>query len=442
MLDTIVSLATPPLKGALAVIRISGDQSLNIINKLFTKHDLKPNHAYFGDIINPSTHEIIDEVIVTYFQGPKSFTGEDVVEISCHGSMIITSQIVSVVISLGARQATPGEFSARAFYASKIDLVQAEAINSLINAETEQAKKLALFSLKGESSKLLTPIKERLAELLANIEVNIDYPEYQDIEEITGQKIVSTVSELTPVIDDLLHHSKKSQLLTEGIKVALVGKPNVGKSSLLNALLNQEKAIVTNIPGTTRDIVEGRINIEGIILNIFDTAGIRESKDIIEQIGIDKSKRAIQEADLVLLLLDATKGLEEEDQELLELTKHANRIIIYNKADAVQEKDCDKIMISALKKDISPLINKIKEMFQVSSSYSLQPALISLRETGLLERAKMELIKAKEEVVGNVPLDLVTVYLKQGYDAIRDILGEEVKIDLSEEVFAHFCVGK
>lgn len=441
MFDTIVSLITPPIKGAIAVIRISGDKTLEIIGKIFSKEIKESYRVYYGYIIDKNTNEKIDEVLVSYFKGPKSFTGEDVVEISCHGSMIIANQIIELCLRYGVRLAERGEFSSRSFYNGKIDLVQAEAINELINAETLQAKRLQMYSLNGETSKLIYPLKEKLADILSLIEVNIDYPEYLDVEEMTQEKIITSVDPLIQQIDYLIKNGEKSKLINDGIKVAIVGRPNVGKSSLLNALIKQDKAIVTNIPGTTRDVVEGKINLNGIVLNLLDTAGIRESVDEVEQIGIEKSKIIVDEADLILLVLEADKTTL-EDEELIELTKDKKRIVVYNKKELVTSFKENEIYISALNKDIKQLEEAITHMFKENLLEEVSPSLCSTREIGLLNKVKENLLKAKEEATMSVSLDLISVSLKAAYDSLKDILGEEITVDLSSEVFSRFCLGK
>lgn len=443
MFDCIVSLITPPMKGAVAVIRLSGEEALDIISKIFSREIKESHKVYYGYIIDKDNNEKVDEVMVSYFKGPKSFTGEDVVEISCHGSMIIVNQIIELCIRYGARIAERGEFSSRAFYNGRIDLVQAEAINSLINAETLQAKRLMLYSLTGKTSALILPIKEKLADILSLIEVNIDYPEYLDIEEMTNEKIINSVDPLIEEINYLIKSGERSKLINEGINVAIVGRPNVGKSSLLNALLKQDKAIVTNIPGTTRDVVEGKVNLDGIILNLLDTAGIRDSVDVVERIGIEKSKESLEKADLVLLVLEADK-FTKEDQELLDAIKDKKHLVVYNKKETLSEDKYIKgaIYISALNKDIKDLEKEIGRMFNVEEINNLEPSLCSSREIGLLNKVKENLLTAKKEALYNTSLDLVSISLKTSYDAIKEILGEEASVDLEKEIFSRFCLGK
>lgn len=441
MFDAIIALATPPMKGALAVIRISGDNTLEIVQKCFTGKLNESHKVKYGYIINPETKEKIDEVLVTYFKGPRSFTGEDSIEISCHGSMLIADQIISLFLSQGVRMAERGEFTSRAYYNGRIDLVQAEAVNEMINAQTKEAKQLSLYSLTGETSSLLTPLKTKLADILSLIEVNIDYPEYEDIEQVTSEKIEKDVGSILYILKDIIKEGENAKLIKEGINVALVGRPNVGKSSLLNALVNEEKAIVTNIPGTTRDIVEGKINLNGLILNLLDTAGIRDSDNVVEQIGIERSRKSIEDADLVIVVLEAGT-LTDEDKELLELTKDKKRIVIYNKKDLVEKLDDDKIYISAKNKDITRLQKEIAKLFSLDKLNELSPSLCSAREIGLLQKAKKDLESALNENALGMSLDLVSVGIKAAYDDIRNILGEEVSVDLSAEIFSRFCVGK
>lgn len=439
MFDTIVSLITPPLKGAVAVIRISGEKTLEIVQEIFSRKIEKSHYVYYGYIINKE--EKVDEVMLSYFKGPKSFTGEDVIEISCHGSMLIVDQIITLLLSKGCRLAERGEFTSRAFYNGRIDLVQAEAVNSLINAQTKEAKQISLFSLNGQTSSLLYPVRDHLADILSLIEVNIDYPEYEDVEEMTHEKMISELDELISTVTNLIKDGEKSKLITEGINVSIVGRPNVGKSSLLNALVKKEKAIVTNIPGTTRDIVEGQINLNGLIINLLDTAGIRDASDEVERIGIERSKESIEKADLVILVLEADK-LDEEDKELLEYTKNKQRVIVYNKKDLINENKEEGIYISAKNHDIKDLENEISKIFSLDKLNALTPSLSSSREIGLLTKAKEGLIQAKQEALMGISLDLISVNIKMAYDAIKSILGEEVKTDLSEEIFSRFCVGK
>ena len=440
MFETIVALATPPLKSALGIVRLSGDDVFEVVSKCFSKdlRDIKEKTILYGHIID--NNEKIDDVVLLAYKGPKSFTGEDSVEIICHGSPLIYKQIIETCIKNGARMATNGEFSSRAYMHNKIDLVQAEAINDVINATTKEAKNLNLLSLDGKTSDLIRPIKTKIADILSLIEVNIDYPEYEDIEVANKDKIIEVVDELLPQIDTLVDDGQKAKIINEGVKVALVGKPNVGKSSLLNAFLGEDRAIVTDIAGTTRDVVEGHANIDGVVLHLFDTAGIRDSEDKIESIGIEKSKKTIKEADIVVVVLDSSSDLDLEDQQILEYTKEFNPIVVYNKDDG--NKKHNKLSISALNNQIQPLIDVIKERIGIDEQVFSKPALNNTRQLGLLNKAKESLLKAKEDALNDLTVDLIATSLFDAYTAVLEILGEANQIDLSKEIFSRFCVGK
>ena len=440
MFETIVALATAPIKSALAIVRLSGDDVFDVVSKCCTKdlRNIKERTILYASIVDKG--EKIDDVVLLVYKGPKSFTGEDSVEIISHGSPLIAKQIVEVCMQNGARMATNGEFSSRAFMHNKIDLVQAEAINDVINATTKEAKKLNLLSLDGQTSELLRPIKVKLADLLSLIEVNIDYPEYEDIEVANKEKVVEYADDLVNRINSLISDGEKAQIINEGVKVAIVGKPNVGKSSLLNAFLGEDRAIVTDIAGTTRDVVEGHANIDGVVLHLYDTAGIHESNDKIESIGIEKSKKAIKDADVVIVVLDGSQDIDEEDKLILEYTKEYNPIVVYNKSD-VSSKD-DRLSISALNNNIEPLTKKIKEVIGLDEKTFSKPALNNARQIGLLKKAKESLLKAKQDAENDLTIDLVSVSLLEAYTAILEILGEANQIDLAKEIFSRFCVGK
>lgn len=437
MFETIVALATPPLKSALAVIRLSGDDCFKIVNKVFDhKIDSTTNRKiYYGHIVNDK--KIIDEVILLAYVSPHSFTGEDSVEIICHGSMLIANEIVQLLLSKGARMATNGEFSSRAFLNNKIDLVQAEAINDLINATTLEGRDLSLLSLEGKTSSLFRPIKEKIGELLANIEVNIDFPEYEDIEEISREKINTYCLEIISELNKLIKDAQTSKLYNEGINVAIVGKPNVGKSSLLNAFLNEDKAIVSEIAGTTRDVVEGEINLCGVPLHLFDTAGYRESNDKIESLGIKKISDVILKADLIIYVI----GEDGIDEDLYNDIKNKKHIVVYNKSDLISVKKANYIYISALNNDISALTNKIKEIMGISL-HKVSPSFNNSRQLGILQKMVESLNKAINDNKDNQPIDLISVSIMEAYNSALDLLGESNKNDLTDEIFSRFCVGK
>jgi len=440
MFDTIVALATAPMKSAIAVIRVSGEDCYDIVSQVFTTdlRNLKKREIHYGYV--KDNEQTIDEVMVINYVKPHSFTGENSVEIMCHGSMLIANEIIELLISKGARLATRGEFSSRAYLNGRIDLVQAEAINDVINATSSEAKNLSLLSLKGHTSQLLTPLKTRLADIISNVEVNIDYPEYQDIEVVNKEKIISVGNELINEITKLVLEGEEGVKIKEGIKVAIVGKPNVGKSSLLNALLKEDKAIVTDVAGTTRDVVEGTATFAGITYHFYDTAGIHDSHDKVEAIGIDKAHKVIEEADIVLLILEANKELDEMDQELITKTKDKNTIIVYNKMDQGQEKN--NINISAKNGEIDALLEELYKRTGLSKESFKRPSLNNARQIGLLKRARQELEKAIEDAKNDVPVDLVNVLILEAYHHILAINGEDVSLDLSKEIFSRFCVGK
>ena len=440
MFETIVALATPPMKSALAVIRLSGDDCFEVVSKSFSKSllGLEKRNIFVGSIVNHG--KVIDEVVLLAYKGPKSFTGEDSVEIICHGSMLVANEIIKCLISNGARLATNGEFSSRAFLHNKIDLIQAEAINDLINASTVEAKDLSLLSLDGKTSDLIEPIKKEIADIIALIEVNIDYPEYEDIEVANKEKIVKSCDDIIQKIDVLIKDGSKAKLVHDGINVAIVGKPNVGKSSLLNALSNEEKAIVTDIAGTTRDIVENDIILKGIKLHLLDTAGIRQASDKVESIGVERAVNVLNKADLVLVVLDSSSELDEEDQNILKITANLNRIVVFNKADI--GKKHEGIVISAKDNDLDALLNEIYSKIGIDEEVFKTPALNNARQLGLLEQSKQALLNAKNDALNDLTVDLISTSLLEAYTAILEIVGEANQIDLAKEIFSRFCVGK
>ena len=441
MFETIVALATAPLKSALSIVRLSGDDCFFVVNKIFSKDLTKytKNSIIHGQIIDGT--ETVDDVVLLLYIAPHSFTGENSVEIISHGSPIIFNKIIDLCIKSGARLATGGEFSSRAYFHGKMNLMEAESINDLINAESEESKKISMMALEGKTSLLIEPIKTKLGDLLSNIEVNIDYPEYLDIEEANNEKIVEFCRDILKYIDELIKNGNKGNIIKDGIKVAIVGKPNVGKSSILNALLNEEKAIVTNIKGTTRDIVEGKINLNGVIINLFDTAGIRESSDVVEEIGIKKSIEKLNDSDIVLCVFDSA-NFDNEDKEILELVKNKKHIIVYNKSDLIKEKVADNLYISALNKDIEPLKNKILEILDLKKENYENPSIANVRERGLLRNIKEILKNVLRDTENDVPIDIINSEIKEAYLKTLSITGEDFDFDISKEIFSRFCVGK
>lgn len=442
MNNVIIALATPPIKGALALIRTSGNGVFEITDQIFSKKvsQTADRAIYYGVLKDDGN--IIDMAVIYAYKGPNTATGEDIVEISCHGSMLIVNQIVEAYLKRGATYATRGEFSSRAFYNGKMDLIEAESVNDLINATTAEAKNLNLMSLRGETSRLVDPLKKQIADLLSLIEVNIDFPEYDDVEVANEELIVKRVDEIRLTIANLIKGGKEGKIIKEGLKVAIVGEPNVGKSSLLNALMNEEKAIVSDIPGTTRDVVEGDVSIKGIQLHLLDTAGIRSGADQIEALGIVKSEESIAKADLVILVVDANKRESAEDFRIKEMSKDKILITVYNKSDLIENKEKDKIYISAINKDIKPLLEKIYDELGLSDSAFTSPSLSNTRQLGLLMKIDQDLVKAKEDALHQAPVDLVSVNLMAAYNGARELLGEGTTLDLTDEIFSRFCVGK
>ena len=441
MFETIVALATPPLRSALAIVRLSGDDCFFIVSKFFTKNITKveKNTIYHGFI--KDEEELIDEVVLLAYKGPRSFTGEDSVEIMCHGSPLIFNRIIKVALKNGARLATNGEYSSRAYAHGKLNLMQAESINDLINAETEESKKLSLMALKGDTAKLIEPLKKSLGDILSLIEVNIDYPEYLDIEEANNEKIVEICKENIKYIKKLIKDGVKGNIIKDGINVAIVGKPNVGKSSILNALLNENKAIVTDVKGTTRDIVEGKINLNGVVINLFDTAGIRESSDEVESIGIEKSISKLKDSDIVLCVFDSQE-YDDEDKEITKLVEGKNTIFVYNKKDLIQNNLDDKLYVSALNKDVEPLKKAIIEKLGLSKENYDNPSIANTREIGILENIKTILEQVLIDVKSEIPIDLINSELKEAYLKTLSITGEDNDFDIAKEIFSRFCVGK
>lgn len=441
--DIIVAIATSRLEAAISIIRLSGEGSIAFVQEFFTGKILnKDSHTITYGYIKDG-NEKIDEVLVNIYRGKRTFTGEEMVEINCHGGVFITQKILSLCLAKGARMAERGEFSKRAFLNGRIDLSQAEAITDLISAKNDYAASLALKGIQGNISHFIEDLREDLIKIITQIEVNIDYPEYEDVEELTAELLLPKSESLRNKMNKIIEASKNVHLLKDGISTVIIGKPNVGKSSLLNALLDEDKAIVTNIAGTTRDIVEGTVRLDNIILNMIDTAGIRETDDIVENIGVNKSKELIHKADLVLLVLDGSNELSKEDEELLELSKDTNRIIVINKMDIGCIHDIEGISISAKDHNIEALIKEIKEMFELGKITSGDDEILAnARQIQLLSNAKNALDNAIEAMNNFIPTDLIVTDLYESWENLREILGERAKEDLLDELFKRFCIGK
>ena len=442
MNDSIIALATPPLKSALAIIRLSGDGVFSLTDSFFSKKilDTQKRSLVYG--VFSDNGKAIDEVMLLLYPSNNSMNGEEVVEISCHGSMVIVNQIIECYLAKGVRYATGGEFTSRAFYHGKMDLIEAEAVNDLINATTVEAKNIALLSVSGKTSKLIGPIKEDISSLLALLEVGIDFPEYDDEEQATCQSILVGCEKIRIRIAELIRKGKQGSVVRNGVKVALVGEPNVGKSSLLNALLEQNKAIVSSIPGTTRDVVEGDISLNGVPLHLLDTAGIRESSDAIEQLGIERSKKAIQECDLAIFVRDGSSNADQGENDFFALVGEKPHIVVDNKADRVANKKEGCIYVSALNGDISELKNEILRVLGVESDAFDTPSLSSVRELGLLRKIDEDLFEAQDGASQGLTMDLLSIPLQSAYNHARELLGEDMTHDLTDEIFSRFCVGK
>jgi len=449
--DTIAAISTTMGEGAISIIRLSGDDALVIASRIFRGKDLSlvDSHTInYGAIFDTETHQKIDEVLVSVMKAPRTFTAEDVVEINCHGGILVTNKILELVLSAGARLAEPGEFTKRAFLNGRIDLTQAESIMDIIHAKSENSLSLALNGLDGRVSKLIKALREEILNVIANIEVNIDYPEYDDVEEMTTELLLPKSKEILNNMKALLNTARTGKILRDGIKTAIIGRPNVGKSSLLNQLMREERAIVTNIAGTTRDTVEGFVNIGGITLNLIDTAGIRETEDIVEAIGVKKSKTLIEEADLVLLVLNANEPLTADDQELLALTKQKNRIVILNKSDLptkINQADIPESIHTSMISEygIELLEKKIKALFEIGEIAPKDMTYLSnARHIAKLRQSISSLEDGISAMEMGALVDMVEIDIKNAWYTLGEILGEEVGDSLIDELFTKFCLGK
>ena len=439
MNDTICAISTAVGVGAISIIRVSGEDSISIVNKIFDKDltKIESHTINYGHIID--NNEVIDEVMVTLMKAPKTFTKEDIIEINSHGSIATTNKILELLLNNGARLAQPGEFTKRAFLNGRIDLIEAESIMDLIEAKTENQRKLAINGINGNISNLIKNIIEKLVSINANIEVNIDYPEYEDIEIVTKEEI-KKISEYINI--------ENGKIIKEGINTLILGRPNVGKSSILNKLINEEKAIVTDIAGTTRDIVEGQIRVNGILLNLIDTAGIRDTQDKVERIGVEKSINLIDESDLVILVFNNNEELEKEDINLLEKTQNKKRIIVINKIDLENKldlnifKDENIIKISALD-NVEELKNKISDIYNLEELNNKDFTYLSnSREISLVKKA-IEISKNLNKSLNeDVPIDILEIDIKEICETLGEIIGESYDDKLIDTLFSNFCLGK
>lgn len=443
MTDTIVSIITALQESAISVLRLSGSEAVEIANKVFTR-DLEKAESHsvlYGHITDPITGQVIDEVLTSVFRAPKTYTREDVVEISCHGGVLVTKKILSLLLSVGARLAQPGEFTQRAFLNGRIDLSQAESVMELISAPNEFAQEIAISGVQGSVKSLIEPLLEELIQIIANIEVNIDYPEYDDVNVLTEETLLPDSKRFLVALEKILKESKSGKILKEGVKTVILGKPNVGKSSILNVLLEEDKAIVTDIAGTTRDLVEGWIQLEHVALHLVDTAGLRDTGDVIEKIGIEKSRAALETAELCILVFDASKTMDDEDLALLEATKDKERIIVYNKEDLAHEKQ-DGIYVSAINHDVNDLINEINARYVEHKVALSRPTLSNERHIAQVQKSYLAMQSAISAMEFGMELDLVIIDLNESYTELAAVIKLREDIDILDEIFARFCLGK
>ena len=449
--DTICAVSTALGVGAISIIRLSGEDSIDIVNKIFEGKNLNKVNSHtvnYGKI--KYQDEIIDEVLVTVMKEPKTFTRENVVEINCHGGVATTNKILEILLLEGCRLAEPGEFTKRAFLNGRIDLIEAESVMNLINAKTEQARTIALNGLNGEVSKKINELKKRELEILSNIEVNIDYPEYNDIEVLTNQKILPKLNQIKDDITEIIKQSYNGKLIKEGINVSIVGKPNVGKSSLLNLLLEEEKAIVTDIEGTTRDVVEGQIVLDGIVLNLLDTAGIRKTDNTVEKIGVEKSLNLIEKSDLIIFVLDNSRTLTPEENELLNNVKNKNYITVINKCDLDTKLNIDDLNLKNIIKTsakeeegLELLKQKIREIYSLDKINVKDLTYVSnSKNISLLKESLKYIDSSIKGINDNIPIDMVEIDIKESCEKLSEILGENYNENLINELFSNFCLGK
>ncbi len=459
-LDTIAAISTPMGEGAIAIVRLSGPDSIKIADKLFKSignkklSEVASHTIHYGHIIDPTTDEVVEEVMVSLMRGPKTFTKEDVIEINCHGGLASVNRLLQLTTSHGARIAEPGEFTKRAFLNGRIDLSQAEAVMDLIRAKTDRAMNVALGQMEGRLSKLIRHLRQEILETLAQVEVNIDYPEYDDVEEMTQQVMLEKSRYIKLEIDKLLQTSQQGKILREGLATVIVGRPNVGKSSLLNSLVQENKAIVTDIPGTTRDVIEEYVNVRGVPLRLLDTAGIRETEDIVERIGVEKSRKVLREADLILLVLNYADELTEEDKNIFKATEGMDFIVIVNKTDLPQKIDLNqvkefagnrKVITTSLVEEngVDLLEEAISNLFFEGSIEASDMTYVSnSRHISLLNQAQRAISEAIDGAENGTPIDIVQIDLTRTWEILGEIIGESVHESLINQLFSQFCLGK
>ncbi len=453
MNETICAIATSQGVGAIAIIRVSGDNAINIVNKIFKGKDLtkvKSHTINYGHIMDKDQE--IDEVLVSVMKAPKTFTAEDTVEINTHGGISPTNKTLELLLENGCRLAEPGEFTKRAFLNGRIDLLEAEAVMDMINSKTEKQRKMAINQIGGKVSDLINSLRSDMVQIISNINVNIDYPEYDDVDIITDNILIPKITNLKQRIEKILKESINGKIIKDGIKTSIIGRPNVGKSSLLNALLEEDKAIVTDIAGTTRDIVEGQVVINGIILNMIDTAGIRETEDLVESIGVEKSKKMIDKSDLILLMLNNNEQLTADIKEIFEKIKDKNYIVIINKIDLekkldINSLDIDKDKIIKLSitenKGLEELKNKIIELFNIEAIETQDPTYLNnSRSISILKNCLSAINDVEEGLKNNMPIDMIELDIKNIWEELGKINGTSYEEELLDEMFSRFCLGK
>ncbi len=454
MNDTICAISTSQGVGAIAIVRVSGEDAIEIVNKIFKGKDLSKVDSHtinYGHIINED-NEIIDEVLVSVMRAPKTFTTEDIVEINTHGGISPTNKVLELLLENGCRLAEPGEFTKRAFLNGRIDLLEAEAVMDMINAKTDTQRKMAINQIGGKTSNLINELRDDMVQIISNINVNIDYPEYDDVDIITNDVLVPKITKLKDKINKILKEAENGKMIKEGINTSIIGRPNVGKSSLLNALLEEDKAIVTDIAGTTRDIVEGKIVINGIILNIIDTAGIRETNDKIEAIGVEKSKKVMDESDLVLFMLNNNEEITDDIKELLEGLKNKKYLVLINKNDldskldrSLLDVDKDKIIDLCIteNKGIDELKDKIIELFNMEEIESNDPTYLSnARSISILKNCLTKVKEIEKSLKNDLPIDMIEMDIKNIWEELGKINGTTYEEELLDEMFSRFCLGK
>lgn len=455
--DTIAAIGTPAGEGAISIVRLSGDDAISIVMKMFKGKDLTkvPTHTLnYGHIIDPKSGDVVDEVMVSVMRAPKTYTREDIVEINCHGGIVPTNKILQLLLTNGARIANPGEFTERAFLHGRIDLTQAESVNDIIRAKTDRSAQLALDHLGGSLGKMIRALRDDILDTLSKVEVNIDYPEYDGTEMITTKLLKERTIEVKAKIEKLLETAQSGKILRDGLATAIVGRPNVGKSSLLNYLLHEDKAIVTDVAGTTRDVIEEYVNIKGIPLKLIDTAGIRETDDKVEKIGVERSRKAINQGDLVILVLNASEPLTQEDRQLIDLTKDKKRIVILNKTDLPQKIEYEELIQLVGKENIiqtsivndigvNELEERIKQMFASGIENSQNEVIVNnARHTALLNKAADSLDAVLTGIENGIPVDLCQTDMRDAWEYLGEITGDSYKDELLDELFSKFCLGK